>query len=51
MLREGNGYACQDPDCRQHGVVVYPEPPQLPTVIRRIETQPPRIFSERMDWR
>lgn len=25
MLPEGKGWACQDPDCLQHLVVVYPD--------------------------
>lgn len=32
MMPEGKGFACQDPDCLQHLVVVYPEPLTIPII-------------------
>ena len=33
MLREGEGWACQDPDCLRHGYVVFfNEPAPIPTL-------------------
>lgn len=40
MMREGKGFACQDPDCLNHLVVVYPDNVlHLPSPIQMLPIQ------------
>lgn len=37
MRPEGDGYACQDPDCLRYLYVVYPEPATVPLIWRGVD--------------